>query len=486
MQSRQPLFCSQMSPMGFAACFALLVGLLSPTAVAEETSVGVGKTVANFTLHDFRGRSHSLADYADRKAVVIAFLGTECPLAKLYGPRLQQLATEFGDQIEVVGINANQHDSITEVAAYARIHKLDFPILKDVGNKVADAMGAERTPEVFLLDQDRKVRYHGRIDDQYGVAYVRDEPQRNDLKNAIQQLLDGKTISVTKTDSVGCIIGRVRTPKADSPVTYANQISRILQKRCVECHRAGEIAPFELTEYSEVAGWSEMIAEVVRENRMPPWHADPAHGSFANARNLTSEERQLIFDWVKAGAPEGDRLQLPEAVKYTTGWQLASQPDQIVKMRDTPYSVPAEGTVRYQYFKVGPGFTEDKWVKAAEVLPGNRAVVHHVLVFARSRDSNRKDIQGGGAFLAAYVPGQRSHAYPDGMAKLIPAGSELVFQVHYTPIGTEQKDLTTVGFVFADPKTIDHVVLTHETRNRRFRIPANDDNYKVEANSTLR
>jgi hypothetical protein len=152
-------------------------------------------------------------------------------------------------------------------------------------------------------------------------------------------------------------------------------------------------------------------------------------------------------------------------------------------MRDTPYTVPAEGTVRYQYFTVDPGFAEDKWVRAAEIIPGNRAVVHHILVFARSSGSNRRDMQGGGAFLAGYVPGQRSHPFPDGMAKLIPAGSKLVFQVHYTPIGTEQEDLSSIGFVFADPESIDHVVVTHETRNTRFKIPAGDDNFKVEAYS---
>lgn len=470
--------------------FALAVAVVSvacllvlPTLASSAETSPIGQTVADFTLDDFRGKTHSLSDFSQRKAVVIAFLGTECPLAKLYGHRLQTISDTFGHSVAVVGINANRHDSITEIAAYARRHHLEFPILKDVGNKVADAIGARRTPEVFLLDQKGVIRYRGRIDDQYGVGYTRDAPKSNDLKNAVQQLLAGQPVTVAETPAIGCLIGRVRPAKTDSRVTYTNQISRILQKRCVECHRDGEIAPFSLTEYSEVAGWAEMIREVVQENRMPPWHADPAHGSFSNDRHLSKNERQLINDWVDAGAPEGDRSQLPQPTTYTTGWQLAKHPDRIVNMRRTPFKVPAEGVVRYQHFDVDPQFTEDKWVTSAEIMPGNRAVVHHILVFAKSRESRGDAAAGGGAFLAGYVPGQRNHAFPKGMAKLIPAGSILVFQVHYTPIGTQQEDLSSIGFLFAESDSIDQAVITHETRNDSFRIPPQNGNYKVEVTS---
>ncbi|HUG91755.1 MAG TPA: hypothetical protein VML55_13030, partial [Planctomycetaceae bacterium] len=150
----------------------------------------------------------------------------------------------------------------------------------------------------------------------------------------------------------------------------------------------------------------------------------------------------------------------------------------------------AEGTVRYQYFRVDPGFTEDKWVKMAEVLPGNRAVVHHILVFARppgSRDSDRAgdragDGAGGGEYLVGYVPGLRARPYPQGMAKLVPAGSKLVFQVHYMSVGSPQQDLSRLGLVFADPDEVDHVVVTTKaSTGRRLRIPPRDGNFRTEA-----
>ncbi|MCA9113167.1 MAG: thioredoxin family protein, partial [Planctomycetaceae bacterium] len=273
-------------------CLLLFSVVLIPVnAFAAE----VGSPVGDFTLQDYRGAEHRLSDFSQTEVVVIAFLGTECPLVKLYGPRLASLADEFEPgQVTILGLNSNSHDSVTEIAAYARRHGIKFPILKDTGNKVADQLGAERTPEVFVLDTNRIVRYHGRIDDQYGVGYVRNEPEREDLKEAIRELLAGKPVSVASTKPVGCRIGRLKTPDSNSEVTYSNQIARIMQNRCVECHREGEIAPFALQDYQEVVGWAEMIQEVVHENRMPPWHADPKHGDFQNDRHMSDEEKSLI------------------------------------------------------------------------------------------------------------------------------------------------------------------------------------------------
>ncbi len=372
--------------------------LFTATASAESKDSLLGKQVQNFTLQDFRGKSVQLDDQREQKLVVIAFLGTECPLAKLYGGRLQKLADEFTSQgVAFYAIMSNQQDSLTEIAAYARKHEITFPVLKDAGNHVADQIGARRTPEIFVLDQDRQICYHGRVDDQYGVGYLRDEPQREDLKIALTELLAGKPVSQPSTKPVGCFIGRLREPNPNSKVTYSNQISRLFQKHCVECHREGEIAPFALNEYEEVAGWAETIAEVVRDQRMPPWHADPQHGKFANDRSLTKEEKELIYTWVENGAPQGDPKNLPKPQTYVTGWKLPQKPDSVFYMDDKPFTVPAQAGkrgVKYQYFTVDPGFTEDKWLKGAEALPGNRAVVHHILVFARPPQGKRVRVFG--------------------------------------------------------------------------------------------
>ena len=470
-----------------AFTFGLLVLTQSSFAADDVSKSLVGKQVDDFSVRDYRGKEHSLSDYKSSKVVVLAFLGTECPLAKLYAPRLASLNAELKSRgVTFLGVNSNRQDSNTEVASHARRHGIEFPVLKDTGNRLADAIGVTRTPEIVVLDQKRIVRYHGRIDDQYGVGYIRDEVEQPFLKNAVEDLLGGRKVKTASTEIVGCFIGKIRKPKTDSQVTYSSQVARILQKNCEECHREGEIAPFTLTKYEDVVGWGDTILEVIEDQRMPPWHANPKHGEFSNARLMREEDKQLLRDWVKAGSPEGDPADLPEPRTYTEGWSLPKKPDFVIGMTKVAYNVQAEGTVRYQNFTVDPGFTEDKWVKAAELQPGNRAVVHHILVFAVPAGGRQRGGFGSvsGQFLAAYVPGHRSPVYDDGMAKLVPAGSKLRFQMHYTPIGTPQKDLSRLGIVFAEPETIKHVVTTQQAAEyRRLVIPPGADNFPVNARS---
>ena len=448
--------------------------------VKPESSIG--RRVAPFSLADFRGKTWSLADFQESKVVVVAFMGTECPLMTQYGPRLAELAAKYEQQgVAFLGINANQQDSLAEIAHFAKKCKIEFPLLKDAGNKVADALQAERTPEVFVLDAQRVIRYHGRIDDQFTYGKGRDKPEQTWLANAVDELLAGKEVTTKEVAAIGCHIGRVLTPQSDSDVTYAKQISRIFQDNCVACHRPGEIGPFALTSYEESVGWAGMIDEVVSEQRMPPWHADPKHGKFANDARLSDEEKSLIHRWVAAGAPEGDKKDLPPAKQFAAGWQIG-QPDQIIYMSEKTYNVPAKGEVRYQFFMVDPGFKEDKWIKAAECRPGNRAVVHHIIVGLADNFRQRKETAGvHSEFLTATAPGARPLVLTDGRAKLVPAGSKLVFQIHYTPNGTATTDRSSVGFIFADPAEVKHQVGTDKAANTGFRIPPGASNHKVEA-----
>ncbi|MGB4710833.1 MAG: redoxin domain-containing protein [Fuerstiella sp.] len=464
----------------------LLAGCHSNIALCAQTlnSSSHTKAVGNFALNDFRGKRHELYDFKQAKVVVLAFLGTECPLVKLYARRLQELSETYGSRgVVFVGVNSNRQDSITDIGAFARLNSLTFPILKDVGNKLADEVAADRTPSVVVLDGDRVVRYSGRIDDQYGAGYARDTAANNYLQDAMESLLSDKPVSVASMPAEGCLIGRLRKVDNESLVTFGQHIAPILNKHCVECHRDGEIAPFSLTSFDEVAGWAEMIREVIQDRRMPPWHADPAHGHFANNRGLSDKEKQLVNDWVLAGAPAGDLSSLPALPPKATGWQLESEPDLVVAMQ-SPFSVPAEGTVRYKFFEVDPGFKEDKWMKAAEVVPGSRDVVHHVLVFVKTGSRLSRGGDGsGGEFLAAYVPGLRAAEYPQGMAKLIPAGSTLIFQMHYTPVGVSRQDQTSIGLYFANDKDVKEVVMTQKAATRSLEIPPNDPDYHVDASS---
>jgi len=459
------------------------VGLLGlSTSSLSAAGPKLGQPCPDFALKDYRGKEVKLAD-VDASVVVLAFLGTECPLAKLYSARLQEIYEAYPrDQVEILAVYANKQDSLEEIGAAVRRHEMTFPALKDAGNKVADLVGASRTPEVVLLDQHRNIQYRGRVDDQYVIGIVRDKAERHDLREAMDELLAGKKVSVAQTEPLGCFIGRVREVNNNSSVTYSNQISRIFQSRCVECHRDGEIAPFNLTSFDDASGWGEAIVEVLDDRRMPPWHANPEHGAFANDRSMPEEEKELVREWVKNGCPEGNPKELPKPLEFVSGWQLGEKPHAKFDMRKEPFKVPAEAGpngVAYQNFWVNPNFKEDKWIAGAEVKPGNRAVVHHIIVYVHSKGKGTRE----DGFLTAYVPGLRSDAMPEGAAKRIPAGAWLRFQVHYTPIGSKQEDLSTVGLVFADPKKVTHEVKTVLAGNNDFALKPNEKDQRVDAKS---
>jgi len=442
----------------------------------------VGHPIEEFELRDYRGASRKLSDWKESKLVAVVFLGVDCPLAKLYAPRLGELSREFENQgVQFVGINSNQNDAITEIDRYAKANQISFPILKDVGNEVADRFGATRVMEVFLLDPKRFVRYRGRIDDQFTVSVHRLKAGRRDLAIAIEELLDGKDVGTPETEASGCLISRVRTQSAKGSITYAKHIAPILQQHCQVCHRPGQIGPFALTNYKEAAGWAAMIDEVVGQGRMPPWHADPRHGKFANDPRLGDREKQLIAAWARDGAPEGDPADLPAPPTFSENWAIG-KPDCVISIPE-PFTVPADGVVDYQFIEVDPGFKKDVWITAAEIKPSNRAVVHHCNVFLRppgsTGDFGAPGTLGSVCFAAA-APGTPPMVLPDGMAKRIPAGWKLVFVLHYTPIGIVQEDQTSIGLILADAKAVKKEVATNLLLDAELSIPPRVADHRVE------
>jgi peroxiredoxin len=457
------------------AWFSILLGAMltgSPPDAAVAT-----RPVA-FKLQDFRGAWHHLDDVRPSKAVVLAFLGTECPLASLYAPRLAELARAYEKKgVAFFGVDANQQDAPSALSRFAREHDLPFPLLKDVGNDLADRLGVERTPEVLVLDAGRVVRYRGRVDDQFGFGVHRPAPSRRELVAALEDLLTGRPVATPRTDPLGCRIGRVPKGRGEGRVTYSQQVARILRDRCVACHRAGEIAPFSLASYKQAAGWASMIDEVVQAGRMPPWHASPEYGSFSNEARLSAEEKQTIAAWVAAGAPEGDPRDLPEPAHYVEGWRIPA-PDLVIALpRAVP--IPAEGTMPYQNFIVDPKLGRDVWVRASQVRPGNPSVVHHLVVFVLPPGSDESTTRID--FLAAYAPGMPPRVLPEGTARLVPAGSLLKFQVHYTPRGIPQTDRSEIGLVFADPARIRKEMTAVAAINTDLRIPARAADFPAEA-----
>jgi hypothetical protein len=263
-------------------------------------------------------------------------------------------------------------------------------------------------------------------------------------------------------------------------VTWCRDIAPLVQRHCQICHRKGEVAPFELLTYRDALSWSATIREVIEAGRMPPWGADPAYGRFSNDPSLSLAEKKLILDWIDAGCPEGNVADLPLPASFHKGWSIGD-PDRVVAM-PCEFRVPASGVVEYQSFVADPDFHEDRWVVSAEIRPGNRKVVHHCNVFLQPPGSRDIYEQGtlGSYCLAAMAQGTPPLALPQGMAKRIPAGWKLVFVMHYTPIGVEQVDRTSIGLRFADPSSVRKEVATKLMLEPKLAIPPGESNYQVE------
>jgi hypothetical protein len=236
------------------------------------------------------------------------------------------------------------------------------------------------------------------------------------------------------------------------------------------------------TSYAEVRPWAKAIKQAVLSRKMPPWLADPHFGSFRNDRRLPENDIQTIAAWVDAGAPEGDPKEMPQLPRFETGWRIG-KPDAVFDI-GMDYDVPAEGVVAYQYFTVPTHFTEDRWVEAAEVRPGQRGAVHHVIAFIKEASDKSDHPTDAGNILVGYAPGENPLELMPGTAVLVKAGSSLTFQVHYTPNGKSVKDRSYIGLRFAKepPKTR---AIRGMAINPFFRIPANNPNYEVRSSYTV-
>ncbi len=457
--------------------------LITLTPAADPTRI------EPFALPDADGKPWTLTDAAAAPVVVIVFTGTACPVNTAYLPTLARLYAEYAPKgVAFVAVNAVPTDDAKAVAEHAKKHNLPFPALKDDRQVIAGRFGAEATPEAFVLDDRRVVRYRGRIDDQFGVGFRRPTPTRRDLAVALDELLAGKPVSVARTEVDGCDLGRLQATPADKPtVTYSKDVARIVQAKCQECHRPGQVGPMPLMSADDVAAWAPMIRRVVRSGRMPPWHADPQFGHFANDRRLTDAERNTLLAWIDQGCPPGDPKDLPPAKSFPDGWRIGT-PDVVVTMpeaRHVPATAGPNG-IAYQYVQVPTNFDSDVWVQAAEAKPGAREVVHHIVVYAMKPGELRQRGQErvGQNLLVAYAPGDMPSVYPAGQAKKVPKGAVLLFQLHYTPDGTPRDDQSSVGLIFAkEPPRYE--VRSRAVMNQRFVIPAGADGYEVKAAATF-
>jgi peroxiredoxin len=462
----------------FAVGMGLLLGQRAP---AVEREVKIGATIANLTFKDIHYLPRSLDDFEKKKAFVLVFTNTSCPVVQRYFPTLQALEKEYRHQgAQFLAVNVGTDDSIVDMAAQAVKYEVEFPFVKDADGACAQALGVQRTPEVVVLDVQRRLCYRGRIDDQYRLGGTRATATHHDLKEALEAVLAGRAVAVKETPVDGCLITRPET-RAPKAVTFADHVAPILKKYCQDCHRPNTAAPFSLLTYKQVASRADTIAEVVAEGRMPPWFGSSEHGPFMNRRVLSADERDTVLDWVRLGMPKGDESKLPKPQpnpRFSGKWRIG-QPDLVLSAPKVDH-LPANGDVAYKYVTLPHVFQEDTWVQGVQILPDNPRVVHHCnMIYFTPTDGFKKS-----NFITGVVPGSEPMFLDQGVAFLIPKGASLLLQIHYVTTGKEEDCRISVGLRYAREvvrKRLHHLFL----EDTKFKIPPGAPAYPVQVTRDL-
>jgi len=438
------------------------IAIVGAAGLPHTAALEIGAKVDGLEFKDIRYLPRTVADFEEQKAYVLCFTNTDCPLVQRYIPSLMKLNETYSSQgVQIVAVNVGQDDSIKDMAAHAMKFGAKFPFVKDVDGDVAHALGVKRTPEVVVLDQDQKLVYRGRINSQYRLGGVSPSAGRADLEEAIKEVIAGSPVSVAETAVDGCKITFTKRSEPATPVTYTQHVAHIMQRHCQTCHRDGTAAPFGLGTYDEVTAHGDMIAEVVSEQRMPPWYASADHGKFTNDRTIPKQERTQIEQWVAAGMPMGDEQHLPKPFEApTTDWEIG-EPDLVITT-PAPIKVQADGYIPYRYVVLPHVFHEDTWVEAFQIKPHNADVVHHCNMAYGSIDGKKGGYE---TFITGFVPGGQAMdlaRIEPGVAYRIPARSVLGLQIHLVTTGKEEEANISVGLRFAKSnvrKQSHHLVL---------------------------
>jgi hypothetical protein len=435
-------------------------------------------TVGDFALLDHQGVHHQLSWYGDEKAIVLVVQGKGDPVLRDAAPTVVRLREQFENQGAVFFmLNAQLQDTRTSIAQEAEEFGYELPILVDESQLVAESMGVQNNGEVLIIDPAAMtLLYRGSLND--GDA----------LTAALSAALKGQEISSNGSAATGLAVAYPsRELHQKNQVSYSKDIVPILQDNCVGCHHDGGIGPWSMSSHNMILGWSKMMREVVMTRRMPPGQIDPHVGRpIQDMTALSTEEKQMLVHWIDEGAPiDGDEDPLAamtfEDPRYTLG-----EPDIVLNV--PAQTIPATGIIDYRYIPVELNLDRDVWVRAMETVPGDRQVLHHVIAYLSSpADKDVKGRQTGsarGESIGGFAPGRQPDVFRDDSGRLVPKGSNLLLQMHYTTSGRQTVDATEIGlFLYDEPPT--YVMAGGVAGQRRFLVPAYAKEHKLEGEQLI-
>jgi peroxiredoxin len=483
------------------------------------------------TLTDPSGALRPLSECSGSSATVIVFLYATCPLCQRAAPVLEKLWQEKQSQgVQVLGVFTDGA-SAADVEKYKKDYGVSFPLLIDAGGKVASALSATATPEAFVLDRDAKVRYMGRINDLYQVRGVQSQtPVREDLREALSDVVSGTAVRLPRTLPVGCAIVRQDPLPASSSatskeplITYYKDVAPILRNHCMMCHSDGNVGPFTLTSFDDAADWMKTGLREIKAGRMPPAQVE-SDLAIPNQNTISAEEVKILESWIKSGKPEGDAAAatplapLPDYSKF----QQDLGPPDIILEQGEPFHLGPIGSDIYRHLVFTLNNSADLHVRAIQLLPSNRAIVHHALIgYLPHTEAEQalRDYGGPGptftqgdsgpgfwarhgigfrvapprpdgmpllSFIGAYVPGTRPYTAPSDADFIIPAGSDLLAQMHFHRNGIQSQDSTRIGLWLRKDNKIPPKIMGFRFLHGNFVvIPAGIKNMKVSGEWTV-
>ena len=462
-------------------------------------TIGLGDTLEDtYVLTGLDGRAMRLADFPSPKGRVLIFFSIVCPTSRIYAHHLKRIHAEYESRgIKLIAVNANVNETPENIAAFVGKDQLEFTILRDINNRLADLLEARSTPHAFLFNSQGVLQYHGEIDNGFGVA---EETTSQGLWEAMDALLAGEPVPRAETPAFGCIIRRVHTPPTDiSPdaPTFTRDILPFLQRNCQTCHHEGGIGRVAYNDYDLVAAWVPDMRDSIRAGNMPPWPARSDINDFAGSRALSDADRQLFERWIDEGMPKGDPSDAPEPLDFPNEWTMGT-PD-LVLIPEVPYTVEAVGQDEYRCFVIPLDLKEDVYVRGIEILPDAKEVVHHVAIYldvtGKAIELENADPRPGyesfggigfetSGFLGGWAPGNSPLLLPEGIGRPLPKKCHIVIQMHYHKSGRVVQDQSKLG-VYLHKKPVKQVLAEEAVASRLLFIPAGVPRFEVSGGITI-
>ncbi|NND62722.1 MAG: redoxin domain-containing protein [Flavobacteriaceae bacterium] len=466
----------------------VLIILLSFFSGCENKPKTIADSRVNdYALYDEKGNLHRMSRYNDSKGIVLFLQGNGCPIVRNLLTDFHQIVLDYNDKgFQFFMLKSNPQDNRTRVLEEATTFGFKVPVLLDSGQLLANELDLRITAEVLVLHPTtREILYRGPLNNRLDYETQQNEATEKYLRKALDNILSGERPLTKQEVTRGCTITRLSDTA--SKVNYTNDIAPILAEYCVKCHNDNGIAPWSMTDYHTVSGWSSMMKQVLLSKRMPPWKADPEVSAFENSLHLPDSNARKIIEWIDNGLTRGKGIDTLESISpVSKGWKYG-EPNKIVELKTE--EIPATGVIPYRYQEFSLDLSEDTWISGLEIKPGNRKVVHHILLTSKNPDKtnpivHRKKRKWIDNFIALGGSVDESTIFPDSTGVLFRKDETLVIQIHYTPTGKPEKDQTKLGFYFSEGKPKKEF-RSLSPANVKFTIPAYEKNVRIVARDTI-